>query len=71
MKRTFMALMVMGLLIAMAIPVMAVTTNQNDPTYWLSQYPNALSCYKSEGTTAHGYITQDKKHVILNPFQQS
>lgn len=44
-------------------------TNHTD--YWKQLYPDAVSCYSSEGNTDHGRITDGGKTVTLNEYNPS
>ncbi|MDQ7878277.1 hypothetical protein Q9R08_09865 [Microbacterium sp. QXD-8] len=44
-------------------------TNHTD--YWKQKYPDAVSCYSSDGDTDHGRITGGGKTVTLNEYSPS
>jgi hypothetical protein len=52
----------------------AEAANPNDPEYWEGQFPDAIACYKHDGSqliTQHGWITDDGKSVTLRTFREA
>lgn len=48
------------------------TPQANSPEYWEARYAaHKADCYKAEGSTSHGKLTDGDKTVTLNPFQDS
>ncbi|MEX1005688.1 MAG: hypothetical protein WD156_09990 [Acidimicrobiia bacterium] len=53
----------------LASPSQADTHSPNDVGYWMERYPDAISCYKYTGSSAHGTLVDDGKAVELAVHQ--
>lgn len=47
------------------------TSEANSPKYWENYTDHAATCYKHEGNSDHGTLTDGGKTVTLKPYQQS
>lgn len=67
MKRTAIVLAAIGILWAvLALP--ATATDENQAEFWNDKWEHPAQCYKHEGNSSHGYVTEDNKGVVLYTF---